>query len=58
MTLQDVHGQNGRDTEEVFEQVAREKELAGRYDIETAFQPFGNKLPAAPSVEGGDDGEL
>jgi lambda family phage portal protein len=58
MTLQDVHGQHGRDTEEVFEQVAREKDLAARYEIETAFQPFGNKLPAAPSVEGGDDGEL
>ena len=58
ISLQDVHSQYGKDTEEVFEAVSREKELADRYDIETAFQPFGTKLPATASVEGGDDGEL
>ena len=58
ISLQDVHSQYGKDTEEVFEAVSREKELADRYDIETAFQPFGTKLPAEASVEGGDDGEL
>lgn len=57
MTLQDVHGQHGRDTEEVFEQVAREKDLAARYEIETAFQPFGNKAPVPAQVDGETDGE-
>lgn len=56
ISLQDVHSQYGKDTEEVFEAVSREKELAERYDIDTAFQPFGTKLPAAPSIDGGDDG--
>jgi lambda family phage portal protein len=55
ISLQDVHSQYGKDTEEVFEAVSREKELASRYDIETAFEPFGTKLPAAPIVDGGDD---
>lgn len=55
ISLQDVHSQYGKDTEEVFEAVSREKELASRYDIETAFEPFGTKLPAAPSVDGGED---
>ena len=58
ISLQDVHSQYGKDTEEVFEAVSREKELANRYNIETAFEPFGTKLPAAPSVDGGSDGEL
>jgi lambda family phage portal protein len=58
ISLQDVHSQYGKDTEEVFEAVSREKELASRYNIETAFEPFGTKLPAAPSVDGGSDGEL
>ena len=41
----------------MFEAISREKELAERYDIETAFEPFGTKLPAEPTVSG-DDGEL
>ena len=57
ISLQDVHSQYGKDTEEVFEAISREKELAERYDIETAFEPFGTKLPAEPTVSG-DDGEL
>jgi hypothetical protein len=29
-----------------------EKELANSYGIETAFQPFGQKLPVQPTVLG------
>ena len=59
VSLQDVHSQYGRDTEEIFEQINRESELADRYGIDTAFQPFGNKLPAQPSIDvGQDDGDL
>jgi len=59
VSLQDVHSQYGRDTEEIFEQINREGELADRYGIDTAFQPFGTKLPAQPSIDAGqDDGNV
>jgi lambda family phage portal protein len=59
VSLQDIHSQYGRDTEEVFEQVDRERELADRYNIDTAFQPFGTKLPAQPTIDvGQDDGDV
>lgn len=55
-TMQDVAAHYGRDVEEVFAQLDAERELAKQYGIETAFQPFGAKLPANPSVQGGQDG--
>ena len=55
VSLQDVHSQYGRDTEEIFEQINREAELADRYGIDTAFQPFGTKLPAQPSIDVGQE---
>ena len=55
VSLQDVHSQYGRDTEEIFEQINRESELADRYGIDTAFQPFGTKLPAQPSIDAGQE---
>jgi len=60
VSLQDVHSQYGRDTEEIFEQINREIELADRYGIDTAFQPFGTKLPAQPSIDVGreEDAEV
>jgi lambda family phage portal protein len=60
VSLQDVHSQYGRDTEEIFEQINRESELADRYGIDTAFQPFGTKLPAQPSIDVGreEDGDI
>lgn len=60
VSLQDVHSQYGRDTEEIFEQINRESELADRYGIDTAFQPFGTKLPAQPSIDVGreEDAEI
>ena len=60
VSLQDVHSQYGRDTEEIFEQINRESELADRYGIDTAFQPFGTKLPAQPSIDVGreEDAEV
>lgn len=59
LSLQDIHSQYGRDTEEVFEQIDREGELADRYGISTSFQPFGTKLPAEPEIDKGEpDGDL
>lgn len=52
ITMQDIAAHYGRDVEEVFEQIQAEKELADQYGVQTAFQPFGQKLPAAPIVEG------
>ena len=51
LSLQDVAAHYGRDVEEVFEAVERERELAGRHGITLAFQPFGQKKPAEPIVE-------
>ena len=34
------------------EQIQAEGELATQYGIKTAFQPFGQKLPATPLVDG------
>ncbi len=51
LSLQDVAANYGRDVEEVFEAVERERELADRHGISLAFQPFGTKRPAEPIVE-------
>ena len=59
VSLQDIHAHYGRDTEDVFEQIDRERELADRYSIETAFQPFGAKFPAEPTIDRGEpDGDV
>ena len=60
VTLQDVHAQYGKDTEDVFEQINRESELANRYGIDTAFQPYGNKAPVPATVDIGqeEDGNI
>ena len=59
VTLQDVHAQYGKDTEDVFEQINREAELADRYGVDTAFQPFGTKLPVEATISRGEeDGDL
>ena len=44
------------DVEEVFAQIDAERELARQYGIETAFQPFGQKLPTDAVVTGGTGG--
>ena len=43
--------------EETFSQINRDKEMAKQFGLSMAFEPFGNKSPATPIVEG-DDGEL
>ena len=51
LSLQDVAAHYGRDVEEVFEAVERERELAESHGISLAFQPFGTKRPVEPIVE-------
>lgn len=52
MSMQDVSNQYGRDIEETFEQIAMETELAKEFGVNLAFQPFGQKMPAAPEITG------
>ncbi len=42
MTMQDVLNQYGKELSTHFSELDAEKELANRFDIELAFQPFGN----------------
>jgi len=57
MSHQDVAAHYGRDVEETFSQINRDKEMAKQFDLSMAFEPFGNKAPATPIIEG-DDGEV
>ena len=57
ITYADISSSYGRDTEELFEQHQREIELAKQYDIELAYQPFGQKMPVEAKIQGGDDDE-
>ena len=50
LSMQDVANHYGADIEDVFESIQREKELAERYGLSLAFEPFGNKANAEPQV--------
>lgn len=58
LSMQDVAANYGRDVEETFNQIARDKEMAAQFGLSMAFEPFGQKFPADPIVEGGDDGDV
>jgi len=55
LSHQDVAAHYGRDVEETFSQINRDKEMAKQFDLSMAFEPFGQKFPAEPEVTGGDD---
>lgn len=58
LSMQDVANQYGRDVEETFAQIERDKQVAEQFGIKTAFEPYGaNKSPIMPTVEG-DDSDL
>lgn len=58
LSMQDVAANYGRDVEETFNQIARDKEMAEQFGLSMAFEPFGQKFPADPIVEGGDGGDI
>ena len=61
LSMNDVAANYGRDVEELFAQIQSDKEMAERYGLSMAFEPFGTKQPAEPEVSGepeADDGEL
>jgi lambda family phage portal protein len=57
VSLSDIAANYGRDVEDVFAQIQADKELAERYNLSFAFEPFGNKAPVPAEVEGGNDGD-
>ena len=58
ISMNDVAANYGRDVEELFAQIQSDKEMAERYGLKMAFEPFGTKQPAEPDVTGDEDGEL
>ena len=53
VTMTDIQSSMGRDPEELFEELSREKALADQYGIETAFSPYGaTKTPVEPDLTG------
>jgi len=57
VSLSDIAANYGRDVEDVFSQIQSDEELAARYGINLAFQPFGTKLPVEAEVTGGNDAD-
>ncbi len=58
MSMQDVAAHYGRDAEETFSAISRDKELAEQFGLKMAFEPFGAKFPVEPDITGGDDGDV
>ena len=61
LSMSDVAANYGRDVEDLFSQIQSDKEMAERYGLSMAFEPFGAKQPAEAEVSGeseGDDGDV
>ena len=50
--MNDIAANYGRDVEDLFSQIQSDKEMAERYGLKLAFEPFGIKSPVEPDVEG------
>lgn len=57
ISMNDIAANYGRDVEELFSQIQADKEMAERYGLKMAFEPFGNKAPV-PADLGDDDGDV
>ena len=55
VSLQDVVSKTGRDVEEHFEQLNKEKNLAKDFNINFAYEPFGDKGAVAPQESEDDE---
>lgn len=51
VSMNDIAANYGRDVEELFSQIQADKEMAERYGLKMAFEPFGMKAPAQPEVD-------
>jgi capsid protein len=47
----DIAATYGRDAEETFAQIERDKEMAKQFGLAMAYEPFGSKLPVEAQVE-------
>lgn len=50
----DIAATYGRDAEETFAQIQRDKEMAKLFGLTMAYEPFGNKAPVPATVDGED----
>jgi len=48
----DIAATYGRDAEETFAQIQRDKEMAKIFGLTMAYEPFGNKAPVPATVDG------
>jgi lambda family phage portal protein len=51
----DIAANYGRDADETFAQIQRDKESAAQYGLDMAYEPFGEKQPVPAQIDGGDD---
>ena len=57
-TFADIQSSLGRDPEELFEALDRERKLAEQYNIDYGFSPYGaNKTPVPPDLEINEEDE-
>lgn len=50
----DIAANYGRDAEETFAQIQRDKEMAAQFGLTMAYEPFGEKNAVDPILEGAD----
>lgn len=55
LSHQDVQAHYGRDVEETFSQIAKDKQIATQNGLSMAFEPFGQKFPVEAEITQGDD---
>ena len=51
----DIAANYGRDAEETFAQIQRDKQSAEMFGLTMAYEPFGDKLPVPAEIDGGAD---
>lgn len=51
----DIAANYGRDADETFAQIQRDKESAAQYGLDMAYEPFGEKQPVPAQIDGDDD---
>jgi capsid protein len=51
----DIAANYGRDAEETFAQIQRDKEMADAFNLNMAYEPFGDKQPVPAEVEVNDE---
>lgn len=59
LSIQDVAAQYGKDVEELFAQIQRDRELAEQFGIKYALEPYGaQQMPIEPDVTEASDADL